>query len=109
MSSGYFSDNYKVYADRVIVRVASQQVKTTGGILLPEQSQDIPMQGEVLALGEGTPRKKTKKNKSKFVPYDFEVGDTVLFEQGKGVDYVLDGRKVLFLKGDDILGKLEAE
>jgi len=105
--SNTFFDKYNVYADNVIVKVDSQESQSTGGIILPEQSQDIPARGTVLAHGEGMPRKKVRKNKSKFIPYDFEKGDTVFYPQGAGVEYVLDGRKVLFLKGDDILGKLD--
>ena len=46
--------NIKPLADRVLVKPAAAEEKTAGGIIIPDTAKEKPLQGEVLAVGQGT-------------------------------------------------------
>jgi chaperonin GroES len=39
--------------DRVVVRRIEEDMKTAGGIIIPDTAKEKPMQGEVIAVGPG--------------------------------------------------------
>jgi chaperonin GroES len=39
--------------DRVLIRRVDAEVKTSGGIFIPDTAQEKPMEGEVVAVGPG--------------------------------------------------------
>ena len=39
--------------DRVVVRRIDEDLKTAGGIIIPDTAKEKPMQGEVVAVGPG--------------------------------------------------------
>ena len=41
-------------ADRVLVKPAPAEEKTIGGIIIPDTAKEKPLQGEVIAVGNGT-------------------------------------------------------
>ena len=43
--------------DRVVVKRIEEEQKTKGGIIIPDTAKEKPMQGEVLAVGPGAPRR----------------------------------------------------
>lgn len=46
--------NIKPLADRVLIKPAPAEEKTAGGIIIPDTAKEKPLQGEVLAVGNGT-------------------------------------------------------
>lgn len=46
--------NIKPLADRVLIKAAPAEEKTAGGIIIPDTAKEKPLQGEVLAVGNGT-------------------------------------------------------
>ena len=46
--------NIKPLADRVLIKPAPAEEKTAGGIIIPDTAKEKPLQGEVLATGNGT-------------------------------------------------------
>ena len=44
----------KPLADRVLVEPAAAEEKTVGGIIIPDTAKEKPLQGKVLAVGNGT-------------------------------------------------------
>ena len=46
--------NIKPLADRVLVLPAPAEEKTIGGIIIPDTAKEKPLQGEVVAVGNGT-------------------------------------------------------
>mgnify|MGYP004590574105 CR=1 FL=1 len=46
--------NIKPLADRVLIKPAPAEEKTAGGIIIPDTAKEKPLQGEVLAAGNGT-------------------------------------------------------
>ena len=39
--------------DRVIVKRVEEEEKTKGGIIIPDTAKEKPVEGEILAVGEG--------------------------------------------------------
>jgi chaperonin GroES len=84
--------------DRIVVkRIEAAQV-TKGGIIIPDAAKEKPIEGEVLAVGNG----KFLKD-GKLRPLDVKVGDRVLFGKYTGTEVKLDGEEHVLLREDDIL------
>jgi len=88
--------------DRVLVKRIEEQEKTKGGILIPDTAKEKPMEGEVIAVGNG----KVLENGSKVSP-EVKKGDRILFGKYAGTEVKIDGTEHLILREDDILGVLE--
>ena len=43
----------KPLGDRVIVKRVAQELKTAGGIIIPDTAKEKPIEGEIVAVGEG--------------------------------------------------------
>ena len=84
--------------DRVVVKVVKDE-KTAGGIYLPDNAQEKPQTGEILAVGPG----KILDNGSRQT-VDVAVGDRILFAKYSGTEVKLDGETYLLLAEKDILG-----
>ncbi len=88
--------------DRVLVKRVAEQQTTKGGIIIPDTAKEKPIEGEVLAVGngklleDGTVRKMEVKK-----------GDRVLFGKYSGTEVKIEGEEALILREDDILGIVE--
>jgi len=89
--------------DRVIVRRLDEEEKSAGGIIIPDSAKEKPIQGEVLAVGNG----KILEN-GEVRPLDVKVGDRVIFSKYAGTEIKLDSEEVLMMREDDILGVIES-
>ena len=45
--------NLKPLNDRVVVKRMEEEQKTAGGIIIPDTAREKPIQGKVLAVGNG--------------------------------------------------------
>jgi chaperonin GroES len=88
--------------DRVVVRRLEAELKTAGGIIIPETAQEKPQQGEVVAAGPGA-----RNDKGELAPMDVKAGDRVLFGKWSGTEVKIDGEDLLIMKESDIMGILE--
>ena len=88
--------------DRVIVRRLEEERKTAGGIVIPDTATEKPIQGEVVAVGKG----KALDN-GQVRPLDVKKGDKVLFGKFAGSEVKVDGKELLVLREEDIMGVLE--
>jgi chaperonin GroES len=88
--------------DRVIVKRIEEDDKTAGGIIIPDSAKEKPMEGEVVAVGNG----KVLENGTK-VPLDVKDGDRILFGKYAGTEVKIDGVEHLIMREDDILGIIE--
>ncbi len=88
--------------DRVIVRRKEEERTSPGGIVLPDNAKEKPVQGEILAVGKG----KILENGT-VRPMDLKVGDRVLFGKYSGTEVKVDGEEVLVMREEDIMGVLE--
>ena len=46
--------NIKPLADRVLIEPAAAETKTIGGIIIPDTAKEKPLQGTIVAVGNGT-------------------------------------------------------
>jgi chaperonin GroES len=84
--------NVKPLADRVLVEPAEAEVKTAGGIIIPDTAKEKPQRGKVIAVGTG------KKDE----PMTVKVGDTILYGKYSGTEIAIDGTDYLIMKESDI-------
>ena len=87
--------------DRVVVRRIEEQLKTKGGIIIPDTAAEKPQQGEVIAVGPGA-----RGEDGKIVALDVKKGDKVLFGKWSGTEVKIDGEDLLIMKESDIMGVL---
>ncbi|MCC6442458.1 MAG: co-chaperone GroES [Armatimonadetes bacterium] len=83
--------------ERVVVEPASEEEKTSGGIILPDTAKEKPQKGTVIAVGSG----KLLDNGQR-VPVDLKVGDKVIFSKYGGTEVKIDGKEYMILREDDI-------
>ena len=88
--------------DRILVKRVESEEKTVGGIIIPENAKEKPMQGQVVAVGNG----KRLEDGSLHKP-DVKIGDGILFSKYAGSEVKVDGVEHLVLREDDILGVIE--
>ena len=90
-------------ADRVVVKPAEREEKTKGGIYLPDTaSKERPMEGTILAVGDGR-----VDDNGKRVAMSVKAGDKVLFAKYSGTEYKVDDVEYLILAEKDILGIIQ--
>jgi chaperonin GroES len=92
----------KPLQDRVIVARLEEETKTAGGIIIPDSAKEKPQQGKILAVGPG----KVMENGTK-LEMTVKKGDTVLFGKYSGSEVKIDGKEVLIMREDDILGIID--
>jgi chaperonin GroES len=92
--------NFKPLHDRVLVERIESSGKTKGGIILPDSAREKPMDGLVVAVGEGI-----VNDKGVLTSLDLKKGDKVLFAKWGGTEVKIDGKEYMIMKESDILGK----
>jgi len=88
--------------DRVIVTRIKEEAMTKGGIVIPDTAKEKPVEGKIVAVGNG----KVLENGS-VRKLDVKAGDTILFGKYAGTEVKIDGEDRLILREDDILGVIE--
>jgi len=88
--------------DRVVIRRAEGDVKSKGGIIIPDNAKEKPQEGEVIAVGSGG-----RDEKGKLIPLDVKAGDTVLFGKWSGAEVKIDGEDLIIMKEADLMGVVE--
>ena len=83
----------KPLADRVLVKPASVEEKTVGGIIIPDSAKEKPLKGEVVAVGNGTAEEEMI----------VKVGDAVLYGKYAGTEIEWEGETYLIMRQSDIL------
>ncbi|MCE1234896.1 MAG: co-chaperone GroES [Hyphomicrobiales bacterium] len=90
---------FRPLADRVVVKRIEAEMKTAGGIIIPDTAKEKPQEGEVVAVGPGA-----RDDAGKLIALDVKVGDKVLFGKWSGTEVKIDGQDLLIMKESDILG-----
>lgn len=85
--------NIKPLADRVLIKVAPAEEKTISGIIIPDTAKEKPLQGLVVATGNGT----------KDEEMVLKAGDNVLYGKYAGTEVDFDGEKYLIMRQSDVL------
>ena len=89
--------------DRVIVKRLEEEQKTKGGIIIPDTAKEKPIEGEVIAVGNGR-----ILDDGKVRPLEVKKGDTILFSKYAGTEIKIDGEEHLIMREEDILGVIES-
>jgi chaperonin GroES len=88
--------------DRILVRRLEEDTKSTGGIIIPDNAKEKPIQGEVVAIGNG---KVLDNGQVRAVAV--KTGDKILFGKYSGTEVKLDGHEYLVMREDDVMAILE--
>jgi len=88
--------------NRVLIKRIEELSRTPGGLFLPDTAKEKPVEGEVLAVGEGR-----VDDNGKLVPMTIQVGDRIVFSKYSGTEIKLEGNEFLLMREDDILGIVE--
>jgi chaperonin GroES len=94
--------NIRPLQDRLVVKRLAEEEKTKGGIIIPDTAKEKPIEGEVIAVGNGKVLEDGKVR-----PLDVKKGDRVLFGKYSGTEIKIDGVEHLILREDEVLGILE--
>ncbi len=86
----------KPLADRVLIEPAPAETKTVGGIIIPDTAKEKPLQGTVVAVGQGT------KDEEMIL----KEGDTVLYGKYAGTELEHEGKKYLVMRQSDVVAVL---
>jgi chaperonin GroES len=89
--------NIQPLSDRVLISPAAAEEKTVGGIIIPDTAKEKPLQGKVVAVGEG------KKDE----PMILKAGDNVLYGKYAGTEIEHDGEKYLVMRQSDVVAILK--
>jgi len=89
--------------DRVIVKRNEGDQKTKGGLYIPDTAKEKPIEGTVLAVGNGKILEDGSVRK-----LEVKEGDRVLFGKYSGTEVKIEGEEHLIMREDDILGVIES-
>jgi chaperonin GroES len=88
--------------DRLIVKRVAEEEKTKGGIIIPDTAKEKPLEGKVIAVGNGKVLEDGKVR-----PLDIKAGDRILFGKYAGTEVKIEGDDHLILREEDVLGVIE--
>ena len=92
----------KPIQDRILVRREDAEERTSGGIIIPETSQEKPSKGAVVAVGDGA-----RDDKGNIIPMTLKIGDKIFFTKWGGTEVKVDGEDLLIMKESDVLAIIE--
>lgn len=94
--------NFKPLHDRIAVQSLATEEKTTGGIIIPDNSKEKPMQGKVVAVGSGL-----RDQSGNIVPLEIKIGDIVIYGKWGGTEVKIDGQELMIMKESDVMGIIQ--
>ena len=90
--------NIRPLHDRVIVKRVEEEKTSPGGIVIPDSATEKPIQGEVIAVGNGKLLDSGELSK-----LELKKGDKVLFGKYSGTEGKVGGDEYLVKREDDIM------
>ncbi|MBC8418413.1 MAG: co-chaperone GroES [Proteobacteria bacterium] len=88
--------------DRVIVKRVEEEEKTKGGIIIPDTAKEKPVEGKVIAIGDGKVTDDGKK-----IPLEVKAGNRILFGKYAGTEIQIEGEEHLIMREDDIIAIID--
>ena len=88
--------------DRVIVKRLEEERTSPGGIVIPDTATEKPIQGKIIAVGNG---KILDNGETRAL--DLKVNDKVLFGKYSGTEVKVDGDELLVMREEDIMAVIE--
>jgi chaperonin GroES len=90
--------------DRILVKRLEEERTSAGGIIIPDTATEKPIQGKVIAVGNGKILEDGSVRK-----LDVKVGDKVLFGKYGGTEVKVDGDELLVMREDDVMAVIEGK
>ncbi|HOK34992.1 MAG TPA: co-chaperone GroES [Candidatus Paceibacterota bacterium] len=94
--------NIKPLSDHIFVEPITEEKVTKSGIYLPENVEEKPMIGKVIAVGPG----KTNEE-GKLIPLTIKIDDKVLFTKYAPTEIKIEDKEYLVIREDDVLAIIE--
>jgi chaperonin GroES len=88
--------------DHVLAQRVEEQAKTSGGLFIPDNAKEKPLEAVVIAVGSG----KVLANGT-IQALSVKAGDKVLIAKYSGSDVKIVGKDHIIVREDDILGVVE--
>ncbi|MDX8479837.1 co-chaperone GroES [Mesorhizobium sp. VK24D] len=88
--------------DRVVIRRAESDAKSTGGIIISDNAKEEPQEGEVIAVGPGA-----RDENGALVALEVKAGALILFGKWSGTEVKTDGEDLLIMKEADIMDMIK--
>jgi len=88
--------------DRILVTRIAAEEKTAGGIVIPDTAKEKPIEGKVVAVGNGR-----VQDDGSVRALDVKAGDRVLFGKYAGTEVKLSGEEYLIMREEDVLAVIE--
>jgi chaperonin GroES len=108
---GWTSMTFTPLQDWVLIRTGEPRETTTGGIVIPDNAQEKPEEGEVLAVGTGRlveDEDSTENPKTKtFVKTTVKPGEHVLYKQYAARQVEREDEKLVLVREEDVLGYVQ--
>lgn len=95
------SSKIRPLADKIVVKITEEAKQTTGGIFIPDSSQESFIKAEVIAVGPGKLLDSGSRQEM-----EVKVGDVVLFEK-YGKNSIKINSTEYILSVTDLLGIIE--
>ena len=87
---------------RILAKRLAEKDKTVGGLFIPDNAKEKPLEALVVSVGSG---KILKSGKT--LPLSVKAGDQVLIGKYSGSEVKLDGEEHIILREEDVLAILE--
>jgi chaperonin GroES len=88
--------------DRILVQRVKENEKSKGGIIIPDTAKEKPIEGTVIAAGNGKLSEAGKR-----IALDVKKGDRILFGKYSGTEVKIEGKEYIIMREDDVLGVIE--
>ena len=90
--------------DRILVKRLEEERTTKGGIIIPDTATEKPVQGKVVAVGNGKILEDGKVR-----PLDIKIGDKILFGKYGGQEVKVEGEELLVMREEDVMAVIEGK
>ena len=88
--------------DRLLVKRVAAEETSKGGIIIPDTAKEKPIEGKVIAVGNGK-----ILDDGKVRQLDVRAGDKILFGKYSGTEIKVEDEEHIILREDEVLGVVE--
>ena len=94
--------NIRPLYDRIIVTRLEAETTTKSGLIIPDTAKEKPIEGMVVAVGNGK-----VLDDGKVRSLEVKAGDRILFGKYSGTESKIEGVEHLILREDEVLAVVE--
>lgn len=95
--------NIRPLYDRIIVTRLEAETTTKSGLIIPDTAKEKPIEGMVVAVGNGK-----VLDDGKVRSLEVKAGDRILFGKYSGTEIKIEGVEHLILREDEVLAVVES-